>query len=127
MADEKTIAMQARESKPVQVKEKSVAAKAKPVEQPSLAITPSSAEVVRVIQYPLATEKAVSGIETRNEITLVVSMKATKKQVMLEAEKLFGAKVKKVRTNIYAGRKKAIVKFVKPGTASDVASKLKIV
>ena len=80
-----------------------------------------------VIQYPIATEKAVSGIETRNEITLIVSMNATKKQVMLEAEKLFAFKVRKVRTAIYNGRKKAIVKFVKPGAASDVASKLKIV
>lgn len=105
---------------------KTVTPATKPVEQPSLAVAPSTDQVVRVIQYPLATEKAVSGIETRNEITLVVSMNATKKQVMAEAEKLFSAKVKSVRTNVYGGRKKAIVKFVKPGTASDVASKLKI-
>lgn len=81
----------------------------------------------RVIQHPLATEKAVSGIETRNEITLVVSIGATKRQVREEAEKTFGAKVLKVRTGVYGGRKKAVVKFAKAGAASDVAAKLKIV
>ncbi|GEM_PF-6749714 len=83
-------------------------------------------EAAKVIQYPIATEKAVSGIETRNEITLVVSMAANKKQIKADAERMFGAKVLKVRTAIQMGRKKAVIKFAKAGTASDVAAKLKI-
>lgn len=107
-------------AKPV---ERKAEGKSAPSQQPMQAHAPA----VRVIQYPIATEKAVSGIEVRNEITLVVSMNATKKQVLAEAEKMFGAKVTKVRTAIQMGRKKAILKFAKAGTASDVAAKLKIV
>lgn len=115
MAEEKTEKV-ATEKTSVAPTEK---AAPKPVEQKTASAS--------VIKYPLATEKAVSGIEARNELTLVVSAGATKKQVREEAEKTFGAKVVKVRTGSYGGRKKAVVKFAKAGTASDVAAKLKIV
>lgn len=77
--------------------------------------------------HPLATEKAVAGIEANNEIVLIVSAKATKKELRAEAESFFNAKIKSVRTGIYGGRKKAVIKFVKPGDAADVAARLKII
>ncbi len=80
-----------------------------------------------VILYPLTTEKGVSGIEARNEIVVVVSKDATKPLLRAEAEKMFGSKVARVRTSISAGKKKAVLKFVKQGAAADVAAKLKII
>ena len=80
-----------------------------------------------VILYPLATEKAVSGIEANNEIILIVSAGASKKEIRGEAEQRFSVKVSRVRTGSYAGRKKAIIKFSKPGAAADVAARLKII
>lgn len=80
-----------------------------------------------VIMHPLATEKAVAGIEENNEIVFIVAFASSKKQIRAEAEELFKAKVKSVKTGSYAGRKKAVVKFVKSGDAADVAARLKII
>jgi len=80
------------------------------------------------ILYPLTTEKAVAGIERENKLTFIVEQNASKPQVKNEVEKQFKEKVKKVTTLIALdGRKKAFVRFVKPGAAADVAAKLKIV
>ena len=81
-----------------------------------------------IILYPVMTEKATGGIERENRITFVVELKATKPEVRKEVEKLFGEKVVRVTMLIAAdGRKKAMVRFARPGAAADVASKLKII
>lgn len=80
------------------------------------------------ILYPLTTEKAVAAIERENSIVLIIDKKATKGLVKQEAEKRFGTKIKGVNVvNCHDGRKKAIIKFTKPGEAADIASKLKII
>ena len=80
------------------------------------------------VLYALASEKAVSGIERENKLTLVVESKATKKDVKAEVEKNYGHKVKKVTTmNTPHGLKKAIVVFEKPGVALELAAKLKVI
>ncbi|MBI3587621.1 50S ribosomal protein L23 [Candidatus Micrarchaeota archaeon] len=81
-----------------------------------------------IILYALSTERAISSIERRNTLTLVVSRTATKKQIKQEVEKQFNAKVSAVSTLITpTGKKKAFVRFAKAGEAADVASKLKII
>jgi len=84
--------------------------------------------VQMMILNPITTEKATGAIERENKMTFAVETKATKPGVKKEVEKLFGEKVASVNVLIDAkGTKKAIVKFVKPGAAADVASKLKVI
>lgn len=81
-----------------------------------------------LILYPLTSEKAASQIERRNALTFAVQSEATKPAIKQEVEKSFGEKVARVTTMITPlGRKKAIVRFSRPGAASDVAAKLKLV
>lgn len=81
-----------------------------------------------VVLFALASEKAVSGIERENKLTLVVEKQANKTQVKAEVEKNYGQKVKKVTIlNTPDGRKKAFVVFEKPGVALELAAKLKVI
>ena len=81
-----------------------------------------------VLLYPLTTEKSVAAIEKQNKITFIVEEKATKKTIKERVEKVYAEKVKSVNiVNTFHGKKKAIVAFVKPGAAADVAAKLKII
>jgi large subunit ribosomal protein L23 len=81
-----------------------------------------------IILNPIMTEKATGAIERENKITFSVDTKATKPEVKKEVERLFGEKVASVNVVIDPkGVKKAMVKFVKPGAAADVASKLKLI
>ncbi|MFH1107265.1 MAG: 50S ribosomal protein L23 [Candidatus Micrarchaeota archaeon] len=78
--------------------------------------------------YPLTTERSSSLIERENKITFIVAEKDTKAAIRSEVEKAYGEKVASVNTiNLFDGRKKAVVKFVKKGAAADVAAKLKLV
>ncbi|MFA6048936.1 MAG: 50S ribosomal protein L23 [Candidatus Micrarchaeia archaeon] len=80
------------------------------------------------VLYPLTTEKAMGSIEENNSLVFAVEKTATKGEVRLEVEKLYGEKVASVNTNTTARTgKKAVVKFAKPGAAADIASKLKVV
>jgi len=76
----------------------------------------------------ITTEKAIAGIEMRNSLTFEVPKTATKKEIKVEVEKEFGAKVSSVNTLVTPlGPKRAIVTFKDKGKASDVAAKLKLV
>ncbi len=80
---------------------------------------------LKVIKYPLVTEKAVRLMERENKLTFIVDRKATKKDIKEAVEKLFGVKVEKVNTLITPkGEKKAYVKLKKEYKAIDVATKL---
>jgi len=81
-----------------------------------------------VVLYALASEKAVSGIERENKLTLVVEKASTKNQVKAEVEKNYGHKVKSVNILVSPhGVKKAMVAFEKPGVALELAAKLKVI
>lgn len=87
----------------------------------------ASLEDLKVISYPLITEKAVNMIDTENKITFVVDEKATKPQVKKTAEKLYSIKVNKVNlVRDRKGRKKAIIKLDKANKAQDLATKIGI-
>ncbi|MGC8669894.1 MAG: 50S ribosomal protein L23 [Candidatus Micrarchaeia archaeon] len=78
--------------------------------------------------YPLATEKAIGGIEKSNTITYIVALNATKKSVKEDFEKAFEVKVEKVRiANMPDNKKKAYITLKEGFKASDIAVKLKLV
>ncbi|MEM3791526.1 MAG: 50S ribosomal protein L23 [Candidatus Micrarchaeaceae archaeon] len=78
--------------------------------------------------YPLATEKSINLIEKRNTITYIADIRATKKEIKDEFEKLFGVKVQSVNLLITPrNKKKAYIKLKKEYNAKDVAIKLKLV
>lgn len=80
---------------------------------------------MKVLLYPLTTEKAVRLLETENKLTFVVDLKANKKEIKDEIEKTFNVKVLKVNTLITSkGKKKAYIKLAKDTPAMDVMTKL---
>jgi large subunit ribosomal protein L23 len=80
-----------------------------------------------LVSYPLTTERAVSAIERENKLTFIVALNATKTQLKKEVEGEFGEKISKITTMISSdGRKKAIVRFSRPGAAAEVGARLKI-
>ena len=80
-----------------------------------------------VILYPLFTEKALMQMEKNNTIIFIVNVKANRKQIKDEVEKLFGVKVVKVNTLIdMRGRKKAYVKLAPEHSALELATRLGI-
>ncbi len=82
---------------------------------------------MKVLLYPVTTEKAVGMIERENKMVFVVDNRADKKQVKEAVEKTYNVKVEKVNVmNSLDGRKKAFVKLAKGYTADDIAAKLKI-
>lgn len=82
-------------------------------------------EPLKVIKYPLVTEKAIRLMERENKLTFVVDRNASKKDIKEAVEKIFNVKVEKVNTLITPrGEKKAYVKLSKEYKAIDVATKL---
>ncbi|MEM4366526.1 MAG: 50S ribosomal protein L23 [Candidatus Anstonellales archaeon] len=81
-----------------------------------------------IIKKAVKTEKFISKVDFEGKITLEVDLKATKKEIIEEFEKVSGEKVKKI--NIYitpAGKKRAVIKLADPAKAEDVALKFKLV
>ncbi len=81
-----------------------------------------------VLQYPIATEKALNITETGNTIIYVVDNVSDKNTIKKEFENTFKVKVERVNTvtgpdNI----KRAYIKLKKEFLASDIAKKLKLV
>ncbi len=81
----------------------------------------------RWIKHVVSTEKAVLMIEQENKLQFVVDVRATKRDIRNEIERMFNAAVKRVNTMITAkGEKKAIVQFEDEGKAKEIATSLGI-
>ena len=80
-----------------------------------------------IIKYPVSTERTLRNMEAENKLLFVVDKKATKSDVRKAAESLFKVKVVGVNTYIFAGKKRAYVKFGKEHPAIDVATQLGMV
>lgn len=81
-----------------------------------------------VLQYPIATEKALNMVDKENIITYVVNFNADKKAIKKEFEDSFKVKVKKVNTVILPhNAKRAYIRISKEYQASDIAKRLKLV
>ena len=78
-----------------------------------------------IVKYPLATEKSIRMMEASNTLVFIVDIKATKFDIKQEIEKMFTAKVSKVRTLIdNKSKKRAFVTFAKETPAIDIATNL---
>lgn len=81
-----------------------------------------------ILQYPIATEKALNLAERENTIIYVVNMDANKTDIKKEFEQTFSVKVQSVNTVIVPrNAKRAFIRLRKEFLASDVAKKLKLV
>ncbi len=88
----------------------------------------AGAPVQNIILYPLVTEKTTDLIDRNNTITFIVDVRADKRRIKEEVERLYGVKVEKVNTLITRdGRKKAYVKLKKEYSAADLATKLGVI
>lgn len=77
-----------------------------------------------IIYKPVATEKTVKIVELENTIVFIVDLRASKKEIANEIEKLFKVKVRKVRTLIKGNEKIAYIKLDKKNPAIDIATKV---
>ena len=76
------------------------------------------------IHYPFVTEKAMMLLED-NKLQFIVDTRANKKQIVEDVEKLYGFKVKSVRTmTTMKGLKKAILIFDQHETAYEIATRI---
>ncbi|MEM2909361.1 MAG: 50S ribosomal protein L23 [Candidatus Bilamarchaeaceae archaeon] len=81
-----------------------------------------------IIKSPVKTEKSLAAIEKENTIRFDVSENATKKEIATEVERIFGVKVRSVRTLIGPdGKKQAFVRLEKGFAADEIAAKLKMI
>jgi large subunit ribosomal protein L23 len=77
-----------------------------------------------IIKCFLVTEKSVAELE-KNILTAIVDIRANKKQIKREVERIFEVEVEKVNTLITPkGEKKAYIKMKPEYSAEDVLSKL---
>jgi large subunit ribosomal protein L23 len=78
-----------------------------------------------MIIHPHVTEKATMLAEQNNLLQFIVGVDDTKTKVKKEIEALFKVKVHSVNTMMTPkGKKKAIVVFEDPNTATELASRL---
>ncbi|MFH0874327.1 MAG: 50S ribosomal protein L23 [archaeon] len=80
---------------------------------------------IDIIKYPLATEKSLRLMESRNTLIFIVDKKANKKEIKESIEEAYNVKVVSVNTAIGPdARKKAYIKFADDTPAIDIATQL---
>src|SRR3989344_4883696 len=80
------------------------------------------------LRFVLMSEKAIQIIESQNKLVFVVDRKAKKGDIRKAVESEFNTQVDSVQTmSDQKARKKAYVKFKKPGEAGEIAIKLGII
>ncbi len=80
-----------------------------------------------MILYPYVTEKSTTQAEENNALQFIVNVNDTKPKIKKEIEALYNVKVLRVNTMLtMKGKKKAIVVFQEPNTATELASRLGI-
>ncbi|NJD75796.1 MAG: 50S ribosomal protein L23 [Candidatus Methanoperedens sp.] len=78
-----------------------------------------------MIQHPFVTEKATLQAEQKNILQFIVDVNDNKEKVKKEIEALYKVKVSSVNMMMTPkGKKKAIVAFAEPNTATELASRL---
>jgi len=81
--------------------------------------------VTDIIKYPLATEKSIRLMESKNTLVFIVDIKADKKEIKQAVEDMYKVKIKKVNTAIGPdARKKAYITFTDETPAIDIATQL---
>jgi len=82
---------------------------------------------VKVIKYPISTEKGIKLMETENKLIFVVEGSSTKQEIKKSVESMFNVKIESVNTFINQGKKRAYVKISKDTPAINVATKLGLI
>ena len=82
---------------------------------------------MKVIKYPVSTEKGIKLMETENKLIFVVDTNSTKRDIKKSVESMFNVKVESVNTFINQGKKKAYVKIGKDTPAINVATQLGLI
>jgi ribosomal protein uL23 len=78
-----------------------------------------------VIKYPLATEKSIRLMESKNTLIFIVDKKSSKLDIKTAIESLYKVKVDNVNTTIGPdGKKRAYIKFTEETPAIDIATQL---
>jgi len=81
-----------------------------------------------ILKFVLMTEKAVRMIEAQNKLVFIVDRRSGKNEVKAAVQLAFNSNIADVETMIdQNGRKKAFVKFAKPGEAGEIAIRLGII
>jgi large subunit ribosomal protein L23 len=79
------------------------------------------------VDYPFVTEKAMMLLD-ENKLQFIVDTRSNKKQIVEDVEKLYGFKVKSIRTmTTMKGMKKAILTFEEPESANEIATRIGLV
>jgi large subunit ribosomal protein L23 len=80
---------------------------------------------LKVIKYPVSTEKVLRMIESENKLVFIVDRKATKADIKKAVEKMFEVKVDRVTTQITPKTdKKAYVRLSDENPAIDITTKM---
>ena len=81
-----------------------------------------------ILKFVLMTERAIQIIEAQNKLVFIVNRKSKKQDIKKAVENAFNTQVSKIQTSIdQQARKKAYVKFKKPGEAGEIAIRLGII
>ncbi len=121
-----------KKEKPVKVKNVKINAgknkEAKKSPEKKKEFNPEKVDAFKSLSFVLMTEKAIQLIETQNKLAFVVRRSSTKSDIKKSIEHVFQTPVSKVNTVVdQKGRKKAFVKFEKPGEAGEIAIRLGII
>jgi ribosomal protein uL23 len=115
------------EKRKIERKEKT----AKKKEEKELKKTEMKGEIsdsFNTLRFVLMTERAIQIIEAQNKLVFIVNRKAGKEDIKKAVENAFNTQVSRVQTSIdQQARKKAYVKFKKPGEAGEIAIRLGII
>ncbi len=82
-------------------------------------------ESLKILKYPLSTEKTIRIMESENKLVFVVERKAKKHEIKKAIEEAFKVKVIKINTLITpGGKKRAYIKLSNENPAIDIATQL---
>lgn len=80
---------------------------------------------MKVVDYPIVTEKAMDAMDFDNALQFIVRSDATKVEIREEVEETFEVEVTSVNTMVTPqGKKKATVTLGPEDSAEDVASRI---
>lgn len=80
-----------------------------------------------IIKHPYITEKTFNMIERENKLTFIVDEHATKKDILEAMKMLYETEADRVYISRGLHGKKAIIRFAKPESARDLATRLGLV
>jgi large subunit ribosomal protein L23 len=81
----------------------------------------------KILKRPYVTERTFEQIERDNKICFLVEDRVNKTQIAAAVQALYEVKVLAVNTSRTVDGKKAFVRFLQPGKAAELATKMGLV